>query len=187
MMSSFCRHIRNEASRLVYLIDDIIQLSQLDEGTDMPHEDVSLRVLSEEVCEILADAAKLQDVSLEVIGDDGVVNGVRRLLYAIVYSLCDNAIKYNYPGGSVKISVAEKPGSVCLSVQDTGLGIAPEHHDKVFQRFYRVDKSIQAIDWHGWLVHRKHAVQHHNGKITVNQTKRNQISISSTRKKLKAE
>lgn len=165
----FVRHIRNEASRLVYLIDDIIQLSQLDEGTDMPHEDVSLRVLSEEVCEILADAAKLQDVSLEVIGDDGVVNGVRRLLYAIVYSLCDNAIKYNYPGGSVKISVAEKPGSVCLSVQDTGIGIAPEHHDKVFQRFYRVDKSHskQSIGTGLGLSIVKHAVQHHNGKITI--------------------
>lgn len=176
----FVRHIRNEASRLVYLIDDIIQLSQLDEGTDMPHEDVSLRVLSEEVCEILADAAKLQDVSLEVIGDDGVVNGVRRLLYAIVYSLCDNAIKYNYPGGSVKISVAEKPGSVCLSVQDTGIGIAPEHHDKVFQRFYRVDKSHskQSIGTGLGLSIVKHATQYHNGKITIESKLKKGTTIS---------
>ena len=76
----FIGHIRKEASRLVFLIDDIIRLSQLDEGAEMPREDVSLRVLSEEVCETLADAAKLKDVSLEVTGDDGVINGVRRLL-----------------------------------------------------------------------------------------------------------
>ena len=66
----------------------------------MPHEEVSLKVLSEEVCETLADAAKLKGVSLEIIGEDGVVNGVRRLLYEVVYNLCDNAIKYNQPGGT---------------------------------------------------------------------------------------
>ena len=99
----FVGHIRKEASRLVFLIDDIIRLSELDEGAEMPREDVSLKVLSEEVCETLADAAKLKNVSLEVTGDDGVVNGVRRLLYEVVYNLCDNAIKYNNSGGSVKV------------------------------------------------------------------------------------
>ena len=97
----FIGHIRKEASRLVFLIDDIIRLSELDEGTEMPSEDVSLKVLSEEICETLADAARLKDVSLEVTGDDGVINGVRRLLYEVVYNLCDNAIKYNNPGGCV--------------------------------------------------------------------------------------
>ena len=107
----------------------------------MPHEEVSLKVLSEEVCETLADAAKLKGVSLEIIGEDGVVNGVRRLLYEVVYNLCDNAIKYNQPGGRVKVTVARKSGEVLLSVQDTGIGISPEHQEKVFERFYRVDKS----------------------------------------------
>ncbi|MBQ5867072.1 MAG: PAS domain S-box protein, partial [Oscillospiraceae bacterium] len=123
----FVGRIRKEASRLVTLIDDIIRLSQLDDGTDMPHEEVSLKVLSEEVCETLADAAKLKGVSLEIIGEDGVVNGVRRLLYEVVYNLCDNAIKYNQPGGRVKVTVAQKSGEVLLSVQDTGIGISPEH------------------------------------------------------------
>ncbi len=165
----FVRHIRSEASRLVYLIDDIIQLSQLDEGTEMPHEDVSLKVLAEEVFEVLTDAAKLKDVSLEVIGDDGVVNGVRRLLYVVIYSLCDNAIKYNIPGGSVKVSITQKTGSVCLSVQDTGIGIAPEHHEKIFERFYRVDKSHskQSIGTGLGLSIVKHAAQYHNGIISV--------------------
>ena len=165
----FVGHIRKEASRLVFLIDDIIRLSALDEGAEMPHEDVSLKVLSEEICESLADAAKLKDVSLEVTGDDGVVNGVRRLLYDVVYNLCDNAIKYNNPGGSVKVTVAEKSSEVMLSVQDTGIGISPEHQDKVFERFYRVDKSHskQSGGTGLGLSIVKHAVQYHHGKITV--------------------
>ena len=165
----FVGHIRKEASRLVFLIDDIIRLSELDEGTEMSHEDVSLKVLSAEVRETLADAAKLKDVSLEVTGDDGVVNGVRRLLYEVVYNLCDNAIKYNNPGGSVKVTVAQKHGEVLLSVQDTGIGISLEHQDKVFERFYRVDKSHskQSGGTGLGLSIVKHAVQYHHGKITV--------------------
>jgi len=166
----FVGHIRKEASRLVFLIDDIIRLSQLDEGAEMPREDVSLKVLSEEVCETLADAAKLKDVSLEVTGDDGVVNGVRRLLYEVVYNLCDNAIKYNNPGGNVKVNVAQKPGEVELRVQDTGIGISPEHQDKVFERFYRVDKSHskQSGGTGLGLSIVKHAVQYHHGRIEIN-------------------
>lgn len=165
----FVGHIHKEASRLVFLIDDIIRLSELDEGAEMPHEDVSLKVLSEEVCETLADAAKLKDVSLEVTGDDGVINGVRRLLYEIVYNLCDNAIKYNNPGGKVEVAVAEQQGAVKISVSDTGIGIAPEHQGKVFERFYRVDKSHskQSGGTGLGLSIVKHAVQYHHGKITM--------------------
>ena len=165
----FIGHIRKEASRLVFLIDDIIRLSQLDEGAEMPHEDVSLKVLSEEICETLADAAKLKDISLEVTGDEGVINGVRRLLYEVVYNLCDNAIKYNTPGGKVEVAITEQQGAVKISVSDTGIGIAPEHQDKVFERFYRVDKSHskQSGGTGLGLSIVKHAVQYHHGKITV--------------------
>lgn len=165
----FVGRIRREATRLVDVIDDIICLSQLDEGTEMPHEDVSLLALADDVCQTLSDAAKMKQVTLEVTGDDGVVNGVRRLLYEIVYNLCDNAIKYNSPGGSVKVNVAQKPGEVLLSVQDTGIGISPEHQDKVFERFYRVDKSHskQSGGTGLGLSIVKHAVQYHHGKIAV--------------------
>ena len=165
----FIGHIRKEASRLVYLIDDIIRLSQLDERTEMPHEKVSLRELSEEVYESLEDAAKLKDVSLEVTGDPGMINGVRRLLYEVVYNLCDNAIKYNQPGGSVKVVVTEQKNAVQIRVSDNGIGIAPEHQDKVFERFYRVDKSHskQSGGTGLGLSIVKHAVQYHHGKITV--------------------
>ncbi len=165
----FIGHIRQEASRLVSLIDDIIRLSQLDEGAEMPREVVSLRALAEDVCETLADAAKSKDVSLEVIGDEGVINGVRRLLYDLIYNLCDNAIKYNNPGGNVQVSVAQLRDAVQLKVRDSGIGIAPEHQDKVFERFYRVDKSHskQSGGTGLGLSIVKHAVQYHHGKITM--------------------
>ena len=168
-MSRFVGHIRKEASRLVSLIDDIIRLSQLDEGSAMPREDVSLRALAEEVCETLKDAAKVNNVSLKVTGDDGVVNGVRRLLFEVVYNLCDNAIKYNSPGGSVNVSITEEEKTVRLSVQDTGIGIATEQQEKVFERFYRVDKSRskQSGGTGLGLSIVKHAVQYHHGKITL--------------------
>ena len=176
----FVGRIRKEAARLVTLIDDIIRLSQLDEGADMPREDVSLRVLSEEVCETLSDAAKIKNVSLEVTGDDGVITGVRRLLYEVVYNLCDNAIKYNNPGGSVKVTIAQKPGEVLFRVQDTGIGIPLEHQDKVFERFYRVDKSHskQSGGTGLGLSIVKHAVQYHHGKITVESELNKGTSIS---------
>ena len=165
----FVDRIRKEATRLVNLIDDIIRLSQLDEGVDMPMESVSLRELSEEVCENLADAARQKDVSLKVTGSEGVITGVRRLLYEIVYNLCDNAIKYNRDGGSVEINLSQDADAVLLRVQDTGVGIAPKHQSKIFERFYRVDKSHsrQSGGTGLGLSIVKHAVQLHHGSISV--------------------
>ena len=178
----FIKSIRQEAARLVTLIDDIIRLSQLDEGTEMPKEDVSLLEVAREVTETLSDAAKLKGVSLEVCGDDGVISGVRRLLYEVVYNLCDNAIKYNNPGGYVKVSVCENADSVQISVSDNGIGIAPEHQDKVFERFYRVDKSHskQSGGTGLGLSIVKHAVQYHNGKITVESELNKGTTVSVT-------
>ena len=106
---------------------------------------------------------------MEVTGDDGFINGVRRLLYEIGYNLCDNAIKYTNPGGCVKVSVTQKDEEVLVRVQDTGIGIASEHHDKIFERFYRVDKSHskQSGGTGLGLSIVKHAVQYHHGKIAV--------------------
>ncbi|MBP3400578.1 MAG: two-component sensor histidine kinase [Selenomonadales bacterium] len=176
----FVGRIRQEASRLVSLIDNIIRLSQLDEKTELLREDVSLRLLAEEVCETLSDAAKMKNVSLKVSGDDGVVNGVHRLLYEIVYNLCDNAIKYNHLGGSVNISVQQNANEVWFIIQDTGIGISPEHHDKIFERFYRVDKSHskQSGGTGLGLSIVKHAVQYHHGKIFVNSTLNKGSTIS---------
>lgn len=168
-MPRFVGHIRKEATRLVDLINDIIRLSQIDEETEMPSEDISLKEISEEVCEILSETAKQKSVALEVVGDEGNMQGVRRLLYEVVYNLCDNAIKYNREGGRVRISIEQQEKQVILSVQDTGIGISSEHQDKVFERFYRVDKSHskQSGGTGLGLSIVKHAVMYHHGKIMV--------------------
>ena len=174
----FVGHIRKEASRLLYLIDDIIRLSQLDEGAEMDQEDVPLKQLAEDVCETLTDAAKLKDVTLNVTGDEVVMHGVRRLLYEILYNLCDNAIKYNRAGGSVTVSVSQRTNEICVSVKDTGIGIPSEHQDKIFERFYRVDKSHskQSGGTGLGLSIVKHAVQYHHGKIVL----ASQVNVGTT-------
>ena len=176
----FVGHIRKEASRLVSLIEDIIRLSQLDAKPEMEKEEVSLYELCEEVSEVLADAARMKDVSIEVKGTKGIMLGVRRLLYEIVYNLCDNAIKYNTSGGHVKISVLEEDNEILLTVQDDGIGIAKEYHDKVFERFYRVDKSHskQSGGTGLGLSIVKHAVQYHDGKLMISSELGKGTSIS---------
>ena len=155
-------------------------MSQLDEGTDMPTEEVALLELSEEVCESLIDVAKAKDVSVVVSGTEGMMQGVRRLLYEVVYNLCDNAIKYNRVGGTVSVEVKEQDGSVRLSVSDNGIGIAPEYHEKIFERFYRVDKSHskQSGGTGLGLSIVKHAVQYHHGRILVDSEPNKGTTIS---------
>ncbi len=168
----FVGHIHAEAARLVTLIDDIIRLSQLDEGDAMPTEAVDLLAVSQEAAENLHDAAAARGVTLSVTGQSVVVPGVRRLIYEIVYNLCDNAIKYNVDGGRVDIAVASGTDGSSITVADTGIGIAPEHQGRVFERFYRVDKShSKASGGTGLgLSIVKHAVQYHHGRIELEST-----------------
>ena len=168
----FVGHIPAEAARLVTLIDDIIRLSQLDEGDAMPTEPVDLLAVSQEAAENLHDAAAARDVTLSVTGQPAVIPGVRRLIYEIVYNLCDNAIKYNVNGGRVDIAVASGTDGSSITVADTGIGIAPEHQGRVFERFYRVDKShSKASGGTGLgLSIVKHAVQYHHGRIELEST-----------------
>lgn len=168
----FVGHIHAEAARLVTLIDDIIRLSQLDEGDAMPTEPVDLLAVSQEAAENLHDAAAARDVTVSVTGQPSVIPGVRRLLYEIVYNLCDNAIKYNRGGGRVDVTVAADAGGSSVTVADTGIGIASEHQSRVFERFYRVDKShSKASGGTGLgLSIVKHAVQYHHGRIELEST-----------------
>ena len=163
--SRFVGHIRKEASRLVNLIEDIIRLSQLDEGVELPAEQVDVLALAEDVKEILASSASEKQVSISVSGAGFTVMGVRRMLHEVVYNLCDNAIKYNVPGGSVTIHAENNR----LVVSDTGIGIPAEHKDRIFERFYRVDKShSKASGGTGLgLSIVKHAVAYHNAEIAL--------------------
>ena len=115
---------------------------------------------------------KPTDLGLDTIfieGDPCVIYGVRRYIYEIIYNLCDNAIRYNVDGGKVEIKIGKDNGRAVISVKDTGIGIAPEHQSRIFERFYRVDKS-HSKETGGTglgLSIVKHAVQHHGGKVTL--------------------
>ena len=163
----FVGHIRKEAQRLVTLIGDIIRLSQLDEGEPMPAEPVELLALAREAAESLQSAAADRNVTITVEGEPVELTGVRRLLYEIIFNLCDNAIKYNTDGGRVQVTVTKENETAAVTVRDTGIGIPPDQQDRVFERFYRVDKShSKASGGTGLgLSIVKHAVQYHHGAI----------------------
>ncbi|HPX28548.1 MAG TPA: ATP-binding protein [Sphaerochaeta sp.] len=162
--------IRSEAARLLILIEDIIHLSQLDEGGELPWENVDLYEIATETLELLQDTATDRKVRLSLAGSPASVNGVRGLLSEIIYNLCDNAIKYNHEDGLVEVSVSDDENKAVIRVKDTGIGIPIEHQKRVFERFYRVDKS-HSKDTGGTglgLSIVKHATLLHNGKIEMN-------------------
>ena len=165
----FVGNIKKEASRLVALINDIIRLSQLDEDSEPATESVDLYELSKEVIEVLSISAAKRQVNLELKGESCIIKGIRRYLYEIIYNLCDNAIRYNKENGKVVIDVSQKDGNTVLSVTDTGIGIPVEHQSRIFERFYRVDKS-HSKETGGTglgLSIVKHAVGYHDGTIKL--------------------
>ena len=138
----FSGQIYSEAKRMVRLIDDIMNLSRLDEGAvEMQRTDVDLYELAVSTVKSLESEAKAAGVELEISGESAIINGIPQLLNGIILNLCDNAIKYNRENGKVIISVKSEDGSAVLSVADTGIGIPGEHQARIFERFYRVDKS----------------------------------------------
>ena len=168
-MTRFVGHIRTEAGRLVILIDDIIRLSQLDEGCDMPFENVDLYEVASEVMAELADTAAAKDIEVALTGKKVYIKSVRRLLTEIIFNLCDNAIKYNKNGGTVEVAISSQENSASITVKDSGIGIPPEHQARIFERFYRVDKSRSKESGGTGLGLSivKHAVQYLNGKIEL--------------------
>ncbi len=168
----FVGNIKNEAARLVSLINDIIRLSQLDEESEPATETVDLFDVANEVMEVLAVSAEKKHVKLHLNGEPCIVNGIRRYLYEILYNLCDNAIRYNKDGGEVVIDLKSTDDHRILSVRDTGIGIPTEHQNRIFERFYRVDKS-HSKETGGTglgLSIVKHAVVYHGGTIKLDST-----------------
>ena len=180
--SHFISNIKNEATRLVSLINDIIRLSQLDEDSEIATESVDLVEVANEVAEVLSASAAKKQVQISVNGDSCAINGVRRYLYEILYNLCDNAIRYNNAGGKVDVSVKRDGENTVVSVSDTGIGIPPEHHSRIFERFYRVDKS-HSKETGGTglgLSIVKHAVAYHHGKLKLDSTPGKGTTITIT-------
>ena len=138
----FSERIYNEASRLIVLIEDIIRLSKLDEGgVEVEKEEVDLYALTREVCSRLAHKAEKHSVHVEVSGEPVSVMGIRQVLNEMIYNICENAIKYNKLGGKVDVWVGRTLKGVKVIVTDTGIGIPEDQQERIFERFYRVDKS----------------------------------------------
>lgn len=134
----FASKIEQESLRMINLIDDIIKLSRLDEQTEAPKkEKVNLLELSREVAAELKSRADERNVTVTVSGEETVVSANKIQINEMIYNLCDNAIKYNIPGGKVDITVTKNG----FSVADTGIGIEEEDKDRIFERFFRADKS----------------------------------------------
>ena len=168
----FIGNIRREATRLVSLINDIIRLSQLDENMESVKEETDLLAIANEVKEVLTPSAKKKNVEITVSGEICKMQGVRRYLYEIIYNLCDNAIRYNNEGGKVNVDIKTESNNIVLSVSDNGIGIPLEHQARIFERFYRVDKS-HSKETGGTglgLSIVKHAVACHGGIIKLDST-----------------
>ena len=165
----FIGHIHTEASRLVVLIEDIIRLSELDEERELQKEELSLYQIVNDVLKSLQDKANERNIKLEIAGDEGQMTGVYRLLHEVIYNLCENAIKYNVDHGSVRVCIEERQTKVGITVEDTGIGIPKEHQSRVFERFYRVDKSHSKKTGGTGLGLSivKHAVSYHNGTVEL--------------------
>ena len=168
-MPRFTGHIRKEASRLVTLIEDIIRLSQLDEGRQMPSEQVDLFELADEVRSVLEGACEAKNINMKLMGEHVCVDGVKRLLYEIIYNLCDNAVKYNNEGGIADIDISSDEKNAYITVRDSGIGIPQDQQERVFERFYRVDKSHSKESGGTGLGLSivKHAVSYHNGTVSM--------------------
>ena len=143
----FAGRIYEEASRLTNLVQDIIEISKLDEGISMPFELVDVSELAEEIGTTLLVEAEKRKIKLSVEAEkQTMVNGVRHILYEMMYNVADNAIKYNHEDGYVKVKVKKNQNQVQISIEDNGIGIKKEEQERIFERFYRVDKSHSKKD-----------------------------------------
>lgn len=166
----FAENITKETNRLITLVNDIIKLSKLDDkSVEMDMEDVDLYEIAKNVEDTLLPIAESCKVKLELYGEKTILSGVPTILSEIIYNLADNAIKYNKKNGRVTITVAPINGRATLIVEDNGIGISEDDRDRIFERFYRVDKShSKEIGGTGLgLSIVKHGVEHHNGKIEL--------------------
>lgn len=165
----FAAKIHKESERLVKLVEDIINLSHLDEQEKLPQETVNLYDLTQKVLEGLQAKADKKHIQINFNGEEAILRGNPVLLNSLVYNLCDNAITYNHEKGQVNVTLKNSPDTITLEVSDTGLGIAEKDKKRIFERFYRVDKSRSKIVGGTGLGLSivKSALDFHNGSIKV--------------------
>ena len=168
--SYFASKIYDESQRMIRLVQDIITLSRLDEGEENTVKNkIDLYVLAEAICDELSPLAKEKDVVLEIAGTNVIIDGIPQLLHSMLYNICENGIKYNRPGGSVTISLEKHDRNVIVTIRDTGIGISKSDQKRIFERFYRVDKShSKSVGGTGFgLSIVKHSVKLHNAKLEI--------------------
>lgn len=167
----FAGEIHKNAKRLLTLINDIIKLSELDAiENSIYFETVNLYTMAETCVNMLQINAEKHQVTIEFHGEPCTITANKDMIEELLYNLCDNAIRYNVPGGNVKVYVGEENGRPFFCVKDTGIGIPKEHRERIFERFYRVDKSrSKSTGGTGLgLAIVKHVVAKHDAKIELN-------------------
>lgn len=165
----FAEKIHSESQRMIQLVEDIIKLSHLDESEELAMEPVNLYQISEEVLDSLSAKANERHINLHLLGEPAYITGNHALIHSLIYNLCDNAIIYNRDKGDVTVNVTSNKDNIVLTVQDTGVGIAKDEQERIFERFYRVDKSrSKKLGGTGLgLSIVKHAVNQHHADIKV--------------------
>lgn len=175
----FAKEIRKNATRLLHLINDIIELSELDViEEEVRKEELDLYEIAKSCMDTLKITAKNHEVELKLIGNKGKLYANKNMMEELITNLCDNAIRYNKKGGMVKVVIYPKDEKIVLTVEDTGIGIPKEHCKRVFERFYRVDKSRskQTGGTGLGLAIVKHIVVKHDAKITL----KSEVMIGTT-------
>lgn len=178
---AFSKRIYTETQRMIQLVEDIIKLSHLDEGAeDMKREKTDLIRIAGDVVQSLKQEAEKTGIQISLHGKSTVLYGIPHLIESIIYNLCDNAIKYNRKGGSVSVDVKDEHAFVILTVADTGIGIPEEHQNRIFERFYRGDKShSKEIGGTGLgLSIVKHVARLHNAEIDLQSVKNKGTTIT---------
>ncbi|MGE9833714.1 ATP-binding protein [Streptococcus orisratti] len=165
----FAEKIHSESQRMIQLVEDIIKLSHLDESEELAMEPVNLYQISEEVLESLSAKANERHINLHLLGEPAYITGNHALIHSLIYNLCDNAIIYNRDKGDVTVGITSHEDKIVLTVQDTGVGIAKVEQERIFERFYRVDKSrSKKLGGTGLgLSIVKHVVNQHHADIKV--------------------
>lgn len=173
-MKTFAERIYHEASRMITLVGDIIKLSKLDEGGfEMEKQAVDMYQMTRDIISRLAIPAAKKNIHFELVGESLIIEGIPHILQEMIYNLCENAIKYNVENGEVSIWIGQTLNGKKIIIEDTGIGIPKEHHERIFERFYRVDKS-HSRETGGTglgLSIVKHGALLHNAEITLDSEK----------------
>ena len=182
-VKDFSTSIYDEAQRLITLVSDIMKISELDEGVvPVEKERVDLYELSKDIVKRLTPIADKRNITFNIIGDTAKVYGARKILDEMIYNLCDNAIKYNKESGTVDVIVNQANGKTSVTVRDTGIGIPQNEQSRVFERFYRVDKShSKLVGGTGLgLAIVKHGAAYHDAEVSLESTEGKGTSVTIT-------